>query len=120
MSKEVPLQIDLFSGDLVDTRSRRQKKQAQAEQKPKQVEMFSQRELAQFGVRARPTLPISPKTRMELMAEDRRTEEEKERDRRREAERLTYPLPGITKEPQDAQAESSLSSSDDSISEQGN
>jgi hypothetical protein len=28
MSKEVPLQVDLFTGELVDTRTRKQKKQA--------------------------------------------------------------------------------------------
>jgi hypothetical protein len=61
--------------------------------------MFSQRELAQFGVRAHPKLPISPKTRIELAIEDRRTQEEKERDLRREIEKRTYPLPGIGGEP---------------------
>ena len=95
MTKETPLQIDLFSGELVDTRTRKQKQQAREQALPQQAEMFSQRELAQFGVRARPKLPISPKTRIELAMEDPRTDEEKARDLRREIAQHTYPLPGI-------------------------
>jgi hypothetical protein len=96
MSKEVPLQASLFDGDLVDTRTRSQKKRAEEQASPRQAEMFSQRELAQFGVQARPQLPISPKTRIELLAEDRRTEEEKERELQRQIAELTYPMPGIS------------------------
>ena len=95
MSKEVSLQHDMFSGELVDTRNRKQKKKAQKLEQPRQTEMFSQRELAQFGVRANPKLPISPKTRLELMVQDLRTEEEKERDFQREVDKLSYRLPGI-------------------------
>lgn len=95
MPKEVPLQTSLFGDDLVDTRTRKQKQKAKALEGPQQAEMFSQRELAQFGVRARSLLPIAPKTRMELLLEDHRTEEEKARDVQRAAERLTYPLPGM-------------------------
>lgn len=46
---------------------------------------FSQREMAQFGVDVHPKLPILPKTRLELMVEDRRTEEEIAADIQREA-----------------------------------
>ena len=92
MSKEAPLQVDMFSGDLVDTRTRKQKKKAAEQTKPKQAEMFSQRELAQFGVNPRPLLPISPKTRIELMIEDNRTEEEKAEAIQREAEKRNYRL----------------------------
>lgn len=95
MSKEVPLQSDMFTGELVDTRSNKQKKKAQEAQQPRQTEMFSQREMAQFGVRPNPKLPISPKTRIELMVQDLRTEEERERDFQREVERRSYRLPGI-------------------------
>jgi hypothetical protein len=98
MSKEVSLQHDMFSGELVDTRNRKQKKTAQKLEQPRQTEMFSQRELAQFGVRANPKLPISPKTRLELMVQDLRTEEEKERDFQREVDKLSYRLPGIDDE----------------------
>jgi hypothetical protein len=76
MSKEVPLQFDLFSGELVDNRTAKQKRLDREQEKPQQTMMFSQREMAQFGVDPRPKLPISPKTRLELMVEDHRTEEE--------------------------------------------
>jgi hypothetical protein len=76
MSKEVPLQFDLFSGELVDNRTAKQKRLDREQEKPQQALMFSQREMAQFGVNPRPKLPISPKTRLELMVEDHRTEEE--------------------------------------------
>ena len=95
MSKEVPLQTDMFTGEFVDTRSRKQKQRARKQEQPWQAEMFSQRELAQFGVRANPKLPISPKTRLELLVEDLRTKEEKERDFQREVEKLSHRLPGI-------------------------
>ncbi len=93
MPKEVPLQVDMFSGELVDNRTKKQKKIAQQQAQPKQIEMFSQREVAQFGVRANPTLPISPKTRIELAIEDRRSEEEIALEQQREIEENTYPLP---------------------------
>ena len=80
MSKEVPLQSDMFTRKLVDTRTRKQKKKAQEQEQPKQAEMFSQREMAQFGVQAHPKIPLSPKTKLELALQDMRTEEEKERD----------------------------------------
>lgn len=76
MSKEVPMQVDLFSGELVDNRTAKQKRLDREQEKPQQSMMFSQREMAQFGVNPRPKLPISPKTRLELMIEDHRTEEE--------------------------------------------
>jgi hypothetical protein len=95
MTKEVYFQSEMFTGDLVDNRTRQQKKRARDLHQPRQVEMFSQREMAQFGVRARPKLPIAPKTHIELAIEDPRTDEEKKRDLRREIERRTYPLPGL-------------------------
>ncbi len=95
MSKEVPLQVDMFSGELIDTRTRKQKHKAAERKKPRQMEMFSQREMAQFGVNPHPKLPLSPKTRLELVLQDMRTEEEKERDFQREVERRSYRLPGF-------------------------
>ena len=95
MSKEVPLQADMFTGELVDTRTRKQKKKAKERQTPQQAEMFSQREMAQFGVQANPKIPLSPKTRLELALQDMRTEEEKERDFQREVEKWSYRLPGV-------------------------
>ena len=95
MSKEVPLQVDMFSGELVDTRTRKQKKQEAERQGPIQAEMFSQREMTQFGVSARPQIPISPKTRIELALQDLRTKEEQEEARRIKIEERSYRLPGF-------------------------
>lgn len=93
MTQEIPLQFELFSGELVDNRTKKQKKTAQEQAQPRQVEMFSQRELAQFGVKAHPKLPISPMTRIELAFQDGRNEEEIALEREQEIERHTYPLP---------------------------
>ena len=71
------LQTDMFAEDLKDTRTKKQRKTAKSKSAPQQLGMFKQREVAQFGVRANPKLPISPKTRLELMVEDRRSETEK-------------------------------------------
>ncbi len=93
MGKENAMQINIFTGELFDTRTRAQKKRAAVSQQPRQAEMFSQRELAQFGVRAHPKLPLSPKTRIVLAMEDPRTPEEKARDVQREIEENTFPMP---------------------------
>lgn len=87
MSKEGerPLQYDLFTGELVDNRSAKQRRSDKEAEKPQQGMMFSQRDMAQFGVEAHPKLPISPKTRLELMIEDHRTEEERAADIQRQA-----------------------------------
>ena len=93
MGKEnIPLQIDLFTGEPVDARTRTQKQTEKERDKPQQIELFAQREIAQFGVRANPHLPLSEHTRLVLIREDPRTEAEKEYDRLREAERLTDKL----------------------------
>jgi hypothetical protein len=92
MSKEVPLQIDMFTGEMVDNRTAIQKKKEKNDAGPKQAEMFSQREMAQFGVKAHPKLPISPKTRIELMIEDHRTDEEKAAAIQQEALERNYRL----------------------------
>ncbi len=92
MSKEqdIPLQHDMFSGGKVDTRTRRQRQRAREREKPKPLEMFSSRELAQFGINPRPLIELSPHTKLSLFREDPRTEEEIERDRQRAAERDTH------------------------------
>jgi hypothetical protein len=89
---EGPLQYDMFSGDLVDTRSRAQKRRDATIALPSQGELFSQREIAQFGVSANPQMPLSPKTRLELALDDPRSEEEKAHDRMKAAEASTYGL----------------------------
>jgi hypothetical protein len=99
MSKEAPLQIS-FDGELVDTRSRKQKRAARQAEGYQQAEMFSQRELAQFGVRARPRMPAISRSGkpldMALEIEDFRTEEEKKADLLREAKGRTYRMDVIT------------------------
>jgi len=93
MSKEgPPLQFDMFTGEPVDNRTRKQKKQDKERGQPKQTEMFSQREIAQFGVNPRPLLPLSPNTKLLLIPEDPRTEEEIEQDRQRAAQKQTYQM----------------------------
>jgi len=62
--------------------------------------MFSQRELAQFGVRANPQMSLSEHTRLVLISEDPRTPEEIERDRERQAQSLTRPLFEAAKTPE--------------------
>ncbi len=96
MSKaERPLQQDMFTGEFVDTRTRRQKEQDRARELPLQNEMFSQRDIAQFGVTATPLLPLSPHTRLMLIQEDPRTPEEQERDLERQAQARTRPLESL-------------------------
>ena len=115
MGKEdTPLQMDMFSGDLVDNRTRQQKKQDKAREQPRQIEMFPQREIAQFGVNPNPLMPLSPNTRLLLIPEDPRTEEEIEQGRQQEAEKRTVqmfaePAPvQETKLPENQDAEPSL------------
>ena len=92
MSAEVPLQIDLFSGELVDTRTAAQKARDRERDKPQQIEMFAQHEIAQFGVRAHPQMSLSAETKLVLISEDPRTPEEIEQDRDRAAQALTKPM----------------------------
>ena len=91
-SEGTPLQYNMFTGDLVDNRTRRQKQLDRQQERPKQLEMFSSREVAQFGVNAHPLLPLSPNMKLLLISEDPRTEEEIERDRERAAEEQTYQM----------------------------
>jgi hypothetical protein len=86
-----PLQIDLFTGTLVDTRTPAQKKAQAEQQQPRQIEMFSQHETAQFGVNAHPVMPLSP-GKLVLIQEDLRTDEEIEQDLMRQAQSNTPDL----------------------------
>ncbi len=74
------LQMNMFTGQLVDTRSQSQKQRDREASKPQQAEMFSAREVLQFGVNPHPLMPIAETTRLELQIQDLRSEEEKERD----------------------------------------
>ncbi|MCL4878515.1 MAG: hypothetical protein KJ064_17780 [Anaerolineae bacterium] len=89
---ENPHQYQMFTGELVDNRTRSQKQTDQQRANPQQARMFSQRDMAQFGVNARPLFSLSPRMLLPMMLEDPRTEEEIERDRMKEAQRLTVPL----------------------------
>ena len=84
---EIPLQQDMFSGALVDTRTAKQKEQDKLRALPQPLEMFPQSDIAQFGVVAHPLLPINDNTRLGLVNEDPRTDAERERDLEREAQR---------------------------------
>lgn len=88
----MPLQVDMFSGELVDARSRIQKSRNREASQPKQTAMFSARETVQLGVSARPWLKDLARPTLTLEVQDLRTDEEKERDRWREAEALTTPM----------------------------
>jgi hypothetical protein len=100
MPAEIPRQRNMFTDEWDDNRTRHQKQLDRHRQQPKQMEMFSQRDIAQFGVKARPLLPISPNTKLGLIFEDPRTEEQIESDIQREAERRTHQMfdggPGTT------------------------
>lgn len=90
----------MFTEELDDNRTRRQKKLDRERQQPHQTEMFSQRDLAQFGVNAHPLMPISENTKLGLIFEDPRTEEEKERDRQHATEERTFRMFDDTSEPE--------------------
>ena len=92
MSKEISLQKDMFSGELRDTRSAYRKRQDRQRQQPRQAALFSVRETVQIGVNPRPWLKDMARPTLALEIQDMRTDEEKERERRREAEALTAPM----------------------------
>lgn len=95
-SREFYRQEDLFSGELVDNRTAKQKRLAQEWEQPRQAELFPQRALAQFGVEAHPKLPLAPQSSIKLTIQDPRSAEEKERDLNRSIADHTYPLPGLS------------------------
>jgi hypothetical protein len=110
MSKEILLQLDMFNGELVDTRTQRQKRTDDAVQEIYQVAMFPQREIAQFGVSAKPLISLTPSTKLALISEDPRTPEEREQDLQREAEEKTYQIFDSDADPNDGAKASSAAS----------
>jgi hypothetical protein len=92
MSPEIPRQFNMFTNEWDDNRTSRQKKLDRERGQLKQQEMFSQHEVAQFGVNPHPLLPLSEHTKLGLIFEDPRTEEEIERDRQQAAEKRTYQM----------------------------
>lgn len=97
MSKEgLPLQFDLFSGELVDTRSDAQKKKDRERTTPQQMQMFKTPEMVQFGSRTksvyRDWLDNSTAPPLVLQMIETRTPEEIERATQREIEAQTHRL----------------------------
>jgi hypothetical protein len=86
----------MFDDGLTDTRSRKQRKVARESEGYQQKEMFAQREIAQFGVQARPRMPAVARNgkplEMVLEMEDPRTEEEKALAQQKAAEERTEVL----------------------------
>ena len=108
-SPEVPLQIDLFSGELVDARTKYQKKKDWERSVPPQLHMFKTPDVVQFGVQPKSAYrdwvehaTLSP---LSLELEDTRSPEEIERDLIREAEKQTVPLFAESNEPQTCEPE---------------
>ena len=107
MPKEAYQQWDMFKGEPVTVYGR-------VDQQPlRQMSLFSINEIVQLGVSAHPWLKEMPTPSLTLERQDARTEEEKERDRMREAEKLTTPLfadtrlPAVITEPTSDTLESS-------------
>lgn len=88
------LQFNLFTGELEDRRTRKQRQADRQRALPRQAAMFSQRDIAQFGVKANPHMPLSGNVRLLLIPEDPRTPEEIERDLQRAAEERTHKMFG--------------------------
>ncbi len=95
-------QIDMFTGERVDTRTEAQKRRDREWEKPQQVAMFSTQQVIE---QARSRLVSAPminqrggRLELSLMIQDPRTEEEIEADRMKAAERQTVPLFGAQEE----------------------
>ncbi len=88
-SEGQPLQFDLFSGELVDSRSAYQKRKDKNRDAPQQLLMFKTPEIVQYGVSARPWLNDAPRPQLVLEIQETRTPEEIERDLMREAQKYT-------------------------------
>ena len=111
---EVPLQYDLFTGSLVDRRTRTQKEQDKLRQQPTQLLMFSQRDIAHTDVNPHPRMNVSPGP-LVLIREDPRTEEEREADTLREAQSLTASFLPPEPEKEETEAVSPIGISESSL-----
>ncbi|SRR5258708_38772419 len=100
MSKEIPLQQDMFSGELEDTRTPQQKRaDARAARRTERQAslpppLFTGRETIQFGVlNATPAQAFAPVSELLFhKPPDTRSDEEKAAEALRQAEALTPPL----------------------------
>ena len=90
MSPERNLQQDMFTGDLVDNRTRAQKSQDRKKELPHQEFLFSQRDLAQPSRQRHFEVPS--KAPLILLSEDPRSDEEREREAQRAIEAAMTPL----------------------------
>jgi hypothetical protein len=97
---EIALQHDMFSGKLVDNRSRYQKRKDKTRSQPQQIGMFSLKDTVELGVSVRPWLKELPPTKLELEREDVRTDEEREQDLLREALSLTGAMFAVAEIPE--------------------
>lgn len=108
-SPEVPLQIDLFSGELVDARTKYQKKKDWERSVPPQLHMFKTPDVVQFGVLPKSAYRVwaerATLTPLSLELEVTRSPEEIERDLIREAEKQTFPMFAESNEPQTCEPE---------------
>jgi hypothetical protein len=120
MTPEVPLQHNLFTGELVDNRTHAQKKAYAERSLPQQMALFKQREVIQFGVRVPPIVDLAALSSgpLVLVSEDPRTAEDKERDLQREAEALTAQMFGGEPEEQNEQKSQSNEAGDTPTSDQ--
>lgn len=91
-TETLPLQHDMFTGELVDARTRHTKRQDRERQHPQQMGMFPVGEILQFGVSTRPWLKAMPAPQLELTCQEIRTPEEIERDLLKVAEQFTTPM----------------------------
>jgi hypothetical protein len=93
----IPLQYDMFTGERIDTRTAKQKKADVERNDWKQIGMFKEREVIQFGASTntitdknlKQWLKEAPRPPLALISEDPRTDEEKEIALRRAAEART-------------------------------
>lgn len=92
MAVEVWQQRNLFTGELEDTRSRRQKELDRERVQPQQLAMFSIGETFAFGVATRPWLNDAPRPPLTLEILDVRTPEDIAHDLEKEAQKLTTSL----------------------------
>src|SRR5690348_5155855 len=93
---EAPLQQDMFTGDLRDTRSSAQKRRELEATKPQQIGMFGTKQAIEH-MRSK-VIPHSGLAQngkplvLGLMTPDTRSEEEKEQERLKAAEKQTQPM----------------------------
>lgn len=91
--REAALQYDMFTGQLVDARTKTQKQKALLRSLPQQQEMFpSPTNAAYQRVNAHPLIPIPDHVAVPYQWIDARTEEEIEADRLREAVKYIIPM----------------------------